>query len=238
MRPVETVMATLRSKAKEGTRKLFSRHGMPYERILGVNVADLKPIAKSIKGQQSLAMELYETGVMEAMYLAGMVADGAKMTREELNRWAQGAAEMQMIAEYTVPWVTVENAHARELAIEWMKSPKERVAAAGWSTYCGLLSLRPDDALDLKEVKSLLDKVVKQIHGAPNRVRYTMNTFVICTAMYVMPLASEARAAAKKIGVVKVEMGETECKVPLATAYIEKVEAAGKLGKKRKTIRC
>jgi len=26
--------------------------------------------------------------------------------------------------------------------------------------------------------------------------------------------------------------------VPLATAYIEKIEAAGRVGKKRKTIRC
>jgi hypothetical protein len=33
-------------------------------------------------------------------------------------------------------------------------------------------------------------------------------------------------------------MGDTACEVPLAIAYIEKAEAAGKLGKKRKTIRC
>ena len=160
------------------------------------------------------------------------------MTREQLNHWALGAAELQMIAEYIVPWVTVENAHARDLAMEWMGSKKELVASAGWSTYSGLLSLRPDDALDLKEVKSLLDKVVKQIHTAPNRVRYTMNTFVICAGSYVIPLGKETRAAANKIGVVTVDMGETACEVPSALAYIGKVEAAGKLGKKKKTIRC
>jgi hypothetical protein len=33
-------------------------------------------------------------------------------------------------------------------------------------------------------------------------------------------------------------MGETACAVPLATAYIEKMEKAGKLGVKKKTIRC
>jgi hypothetical protein len=33
-------------------------------------------------------------------------------------------------------------------------------------------------------------------------------------------------------------MGETACKIPLATEYIEKVEAAVRTGQKRKTIRC
>ena len=66
-------------------------------------------------------MELYRTGIMDAMYLAGMVADGAKMTREQLNEWAEGAEGLQMIAEYTVPWVTVENANARALAMKWIE---------------------------------------------------------------------------------------------------------------------
>ncbi len=139
-----SILADLKSKGKEKTRELFSRHGMPLDRIIGVNISDLKLIAKSIKGQQELAYELYSTGMMEAMYLAGMVANGSKMTRKLLNEWVEGAADMQMIAEYTVPWVTVENEHGRELAKEWMGSKKERVAAAGWCTYSGLVSLKPD----------------------------------------------------------------------------------------------
>ncbi len=49
------------------------------------------------------------------MYLAGLVADGSQMTKKQLNAWAESAAGMQMIAEYTVPWVAVENADGREL---------------------------------------------------------------------------------------------------------------------------
>jgi hypothetical protein len=33
-------------------------------------------------------------------------------------------------------------------------------------------------------------------------------------------------------------MGETACKVPDALAYIEKIESMGRIGKKRKTMRC
>jgi len=52
--------------------------------------------------------------------------------------------------------------------------------------------------------------------------------------------ACDALAATvrREIGTVSVDMGDTACNVPLATAYIEKIEAAGRVGKKRKTIRC
>jgi hypothetical protein len=231
-------MAELKGKGTAQNRKIYARHGLVAERVYGVSVAEMKLIAKTIKKQQALAMELYATGIMDAMYLAGMVADGALMSRAELNAWAEGAAGMQMIAEYTVPWVTVDHAAGRELALEWMRSKQDHIAAAGWSTYSGLVALCDDSALDLKEVDGLLAAAVKGIPGAQNRERYCMNTFVICVGSYVAPLYKQAVAAARQIGAVDVEMGQTACKVPLATAYIDKVEAAGRLGRKRKTIRC
>jgi hypothetical protein len=211
---------------------------MEAERCFGVSVADLKLIAKTIKGQQALAMELYRTGKMEAMYLAGMVASGAKMTDAQLEAWAEGTHGMQMIAEYTVPWVTVEHPRGRELALQWMASKKEHVAAAGWCTYSGLVTTMPDEKLELAQIEGLLGDLVQRIHKAQNRERHTMNNFVIAVGSYVAPLSKQAKAAARQIGVVTVDMGDTACQVPLATAYIEKAEAAGKAGKKRKTIRC
>jgi hypothetical protein len=92
--------------------------------------------------------------------------------------------------------------------------------------------------LDLAEIEKLLATVVKEIGGAQNRVRYNMNAFVIAVGAYVKPLLKQAKAAAKQIGDVSVDMGETSCKVPLATAYIAKMEAASRVGKKRKTVRC
>jgi len=233
-----SILANLKSKGKENTRKIYARHGMAADRVYGVSVADLKLIAKTIKRQQALALELYDSGIMDAMYLAGMVADGAQMTRDQLNGWAEGAAHMQMIAEYTVPWVTVDNPHARDLALQWIKSPKEHIASAGWSTLAGLVALKPDAVLDLKEIESMLNTAVKGIPTAQNRVRYTMNSFIIAVGTYVQPLLKQAKAAAQKVGVVQVDMGETDCKVPLAKAYIEKAESLGRTGQKRKTIRC
>jgi 3-methyladenine DNA glycosylase AlkD len=238
MPTVASLMAELKKKGKESTRKIYARHGMATDKMFGVSVADLKVVARTIKGQQALACELYDTGYLDAMYLAGIVADGSKMTVKELNAWAEGAANLQMIAEYTVPWVTVEHPQGRDLAMQWIKSKKEHVACTGWCTYSGLLATKADEALDLPEIEGLLGTVVKGIHSAPNRVRYTMNGFVIAVGGYVKPLSKQAKASARQIGTVSVDVGDTACNVPLATAYIEKMEAAGRAGKKRKTIRC
>jgi 3-methyladenine DNA glycosylase AlkD len=84
-----SVMAELKKKGSEKTRETYARHGMATERMYGVSMADLKVIAKTIKGQQALACELYETGNLDAMYLAGLVADGSQMNKKQLNGWAE-----------------------------------------------------------------------------------------------------------------------------------------------------
>jgi 3-methyladenine DNA glycosylase AlkD len=232
-----SVIAELKKRGKEQTRATYVRHGAPPERVLGVSAADAKVIAKWIRGKQALAYELYDTGIQDAMYLAGLVADGSEMTSKQLQDWAEAARGLSMISEHTVPWVTVENAHARELAIQWIQSEKEHLASCGWNTYAGLVAVTPDDSLYLKEIERLLGTITKDIAAAPNRVRYTMNGFVISVGSYVKPLLKQAKAAAKEIGTVYVDVGDTACKVPLATAYIEKVEAASRVGQKRKTVR-
>jgi len=237
MPTVASVIADLKKKGSEKMRQTYARHGMPADRAFGVSMAELKAIAKTIKGQQELACQLYETGNIDAMYLAGLIANGARMSKKQLDDWAQRAADIQMISEYTVPWVAVESRHARDLAIKWMRSKKEHVAASGWCTYSGFVSVTPDTSLDFEEVDKLLGTVVKEIDSAQNRVRYTMNGFVIAVGSYVKPLSNQAKAAAKKIGIVSVNMGDTACKVPLASEYIAKTEAAGRIGQKRKTIR-
>ncbi|NNE65246.1 MAG: DNA alkylation repair protein [Pyrinomonadaceae bacterium] len=237
MKQVSQVISALKEKGNPARIKTFEKHGAPADKLFGVSVADMKVIAKKIKGEQELALELYETGNCDAMYLAGMVADGAQMTKKQLDSWARKAS-WEMISEYTVPGVATENKkHTRDLALKWMKARKETVASAGWATYAGYLAVTSDEDLDFKEIRSLLKRVEKEIDEAPNRVKYTMNGFVIAVGSWVVPLMNAAKATAKKLGKVDVDMNGTSCKVPLATEYIEKVEKMGRAGKKRTTMK-
>lgn len=236
MNTLNQVMRELKKKGSERYRQVILKHGVP-DSSYGVSVADLKVIAKQIKGKQDLALELYASDQPDAMYLAGIVADGSQMTKPQLNAWAK-AASWYMISEYTVPGVAAEHPAARDLALKWIRSRTASIAAAGWNTYAGLLATQPDEELDHGEIKDLLDEVVDKIHTAPNRVRYTMNGFVIAVGAYIPDLLRQAKSAAKTIGKVSVDVGDTSCKVPLATDYIAKIEKMGRVGKKRKTVKC
>ncbi len=233
---LDEVMTELEAKGSEQTKKTFLRHGAK-EPFFGVKVGDLKVIQKRVKRDHALALALYDTGNSDAMYLAALISEPEKMTKAHLTRWVK-AAYWQMVSCYAVAWTAAESRFGRELALEWMDSKKEQIAAAGWSTYAGLLSIRPDEELDHDEIVGLLERIEAGIRTAPNRVKYVMNNFVICVGTYVPDLTVKAKATARAIGVVDVDMGDTDCRVPDAGAYIDKVIALGKQGKKRKTVMC
>jgi hypothetical protein len=207
------------------------------EPYYGVKVQDLKKIQKRVKKDYQLALDLYATGNSDAMYLAGLIADESKMTKKDLQTWVKGAY-WYMISDYTVPWVTAEGKFGWELGLEWIESKKELIASAGWATLSYYAAVHQDSDLEITAYEKLLSRVEKEIHKAPNRVRYSMNGFVIGVASSIKGLNKAAIQIGKKIGKVQVDMGGTACKVPLATEAIAKVAARGSIGKKRKTARC
>lgn len=233
---LEETMKALESKASATTKKTLMRHGAP-EPILGVRIGDMKPIVKQIKGDQELAMQLYDTGVSDAMYLAGLVADGSKMKRVQIERWVK-KAHWHMISGTTVPWVTAEHPEGFDIALKWIDSPKESIAESGWATLSNVVITMPDDKLPIKQLGTLLTRVVKTIHTSPNLVRYAMNNFIIACGTYVAPLADKAITAAQKIGRVEVDMGQTDCQVPDAESCIIKSRRGLPVAPKRKTTRC
>jgi hypothetical protein len=232
------VMSALAKLGSAQTKKTYLRHGCP-EPFFGVKVADLKALIRKFKinNDTALAKELYQTGNSDAMYLAGLICDGRQLTRRDLNDWAKKAT-WHLISAYTVPWVAVEQPEGWNAALEWIDSLDDKISLAGWSTLGGIVAVREDKALDLRAIDKLLNRVAKTIHQSPNHTRCAMNDFVIAIGCYVKPLAAKAQAAAAQIGEVKVDMGDTACKVPLASERIQKVIDSGRHGAKRKTIKC
>ena len=231
----EDIVAELEKLGTAQIKKSWMSHGA-QEPCLGVKVEDMKKIQKRVKMDYQVALDLYDTGIADAMYLAGLIADDAKMTEKDLQKWIEGA-NGEWVAEYMVPWVASASPHGREIALKWMESKDETVASAGWQTYSSLVAIKEDADLDLAEIKSLLERVAKSIHQQPNRVKSVMNGFVIAVACYVKPLHEFAVDTANGIGNVAVEMVGS-CKIPFAPDQIKKVVASRPIGKKRKSPKC
>ena len=233
---VETIMKELESKGNASIKKILVKHGI-LEPFFGVKVEDLKVIQKKIKKDYHLSKGLYATGNADAMYLAGLIADEQSMTRKDLAGWASHAHSTN-IYTYTVPWIAAESQHGMELALEWIKSKEEHIAVAGWSTLSNLVAIKADADLDIKSLKALLAEASNSIHKVEGKVALAMNSFVIAVGTHVVPLTEHAMGIAKKIGLVKVNMGDTACKVPDALTYINKAKDTGTTGKKKKMARC
>ena len=167
---LDEVMIELERLGNPGTKKVLMRHGMP-ESSFGVKVGDLKTLVKKIKVDHELALALYDTGNSDAMYLASLIADDERMTKRDLKRWADKAT-WNAISSYAVAWAAAESRYGWELGLEWIDAKKLSVVVSGWSTLAAWVSIRPDEELDLPQLKTLLARVRKQIDAAPDRVRH------------------------------------------------------------------
>ena len=230
------ILSELKEYGDEQTKNTYIKHGAK-EPLFGVKVQDLKKILKKTKKNHELSLELYATGNHDAMYLAALMADEKQITKEQLELWVS-QAYWSYLSEYAVPWVAAETEYGFELGLKWIQSDIETVASAGWGTLAYYAAVNDDEKLDTKAYLQLLDTVEKEIHDAQNRVRYTMNGFVIAVGTYFELLTEKSKEVAKRIGKVSVDVGGTACKVPLANDYIDKVIAKGRVGVKRKTARC
>ena len=230
------VLDELKKMGSPSIKKILMAHGAK-EPIYGVKIGDMKTLVKKIKKDHPLSIELYNSGVYDAMYMSALIADESKMTKKEIQSWAEKST-CYGISEYTVAWVAAESPFGWELGMEWIDSTKEHIASAGWNTLTGVMSLKKDEDLNIPQIKKLLSRVEKEIKKAPNRVRYTMNGFIIGVGSSIKELTKDATETAKRIGVVMVDMGGTACEVPSAVMYIKKIEERGSIGKKKKTVKC
>jgi 3-methyladenine DNA glycosylase AlkD len=230
------ILKELKPLGSEGYKRVLSNHGVK-EPFFGVKISELQKIRKRIKKDSQLALDLYDTGNYDAMYLAGLIADDAQMTKKDLRRWIANATHSPL-AGSTVPWVAAGSPHGWDLALEWIDSRKALTAEAGWATLRSIVSIKDDSELDLAKLKLLLARVRKSINQAQNNVRYQMNSYVIAAGSYVQSLTETAIQVGEKIGRVSVDMGNTSCEVPFAPDYIRKVQKRGTIGKKRKSAKC
>ena len=223
---LDEVLHALEKAGSEATRKTYLRHGA-REPLFGVKFADLKPLVKRIGADHELAVALWNTKNHDARVLALKIADPARVAPAELDRWARENT-MRMCGGY-VAMLAAESPHGAAKAREWAASSDATLRAAGW-TLAGMLASGDASTPDDWFVQRLA-QIEKSIHAAPNAEKEAMNMALITIGGRNEVLRKAALAAAKRIGTVEVDHGDTDCKTPAAGPYIEKMWAHAKTKK-------
>ncbi|MGE0552451.1 MAG: DNA alkylation repair protein [Gemmatimonadales bacterium] len=213
----ESVLAALEKHAKDGTARIYRRHGA-RDPVLGVSYAAMKTLLKRLGTDHDLARALWKTGVHEARVVATKVADPARLSRAEVERWLDGVSDY--IVADALSGLVARVPDGLAWASEWIESEAEFVSAAGWN----VLNVRAlEGGLSEAEAKRLLARIKKGIKRAPNRTRYAMNGALIGIGGAMPALSEQAVSVARAIGQVEVDHGETSCKTPDAESYIARM---------------
>jgi 3-methyladenine DNA glycosylase AlkD len=210
-------MAALEQAGSAQTKKTYLRHGAP-EPVFGVSFATLGSLVKRIKVDHELAFALWETGNFDARNLAFKVVDPQQMTPADLERWAK-ATTARMCHGY-IAYLAAEGPHGEAIVKIWLDSADEGLRCAGW-LLAGALAMLNETMPDTW-FGERLKRIEKAIHSAPNEEREAMNRAVISIGCRNDVLRKAAIAAAKKIGAIDIDYGDTSCKTPDAVAHIDK----------------
>lgn len=222
-----TLTETMRELEKAGsaqTRKTYLRHGAA-EPLFGVSFATLKALHKRIGVDHELAVALWDTGNLDARNLAVKIIDPAKVKSAELDRWVREWSAPRMCAGY-VAMLAAERGDGKTKAAEWLAAKDEPARAAGWTVVAQLA--QRDEGIPDSWFEKHLVQIERTLHSAPNREREHMNQAVIAIGGRSAGLRKAALAAVRRIGVVELDHGDTDCKTPDATEYIEKSWALAK----------
>ena len=233
---LKTALKQLEAAGSEPTRKTYARHGVTGP-MFGVSFATLGKLKKTIKTDHALARQLWGTGNHDARILATMIADPSIMTEAELETWVGDLDNYPITDAFSK--MAAQSPFARKKMQQWTRKPDEWMSTAGWDLL-GLLAMdktQPDDLLD-----SYIKRIEAEIHDAPNRTRHAMNGALIGIGTRGGSLTQKAVAAAKRIGTVQVDHGDTDCHTPDAATYISKVlqhreGKSGKTGGAKKTAK-
>jgi 3-methyladenine DNA glycosylase AlkD len=214
---------TMRELEKAGsaqTRKTYARHGA-LEPMFGVSFATLKTMVKRIGVDHDLALELWDTGNHDARTLAIKIADPARMKASDLDRWASGN-RLGMCGGY-VAMLAAESPHGPAKARQWLSGSDVARRTVAW-LLAGHLAQTDAGASDAWFAE-LIERIESTISDQPDAERAAMNQALIQIGGRSPALRKAATAAAKRIGKVEVDHGDTACKTPDAATYIEKMWA-------------
>jgi 3-methyladenine DNA glycosylase AlkD len=219
------VMKSLSELGNDKIKKRYMRLEA-REPLFGVTISAMKPLAKKLMHDNALAKELYNSGNYDAMYLAGMIVDPKILTEDDFEDW-MSKVYFPMVGDFIVSIVLAESDLASKVAMKWIESRDTLKVSAGYNTYAWVLGYKSDNEINFDEINGLLDRVKTDINNSGEIVQDAISNFLTAVGISYKPLYEKALNIAKEI---------TESNN--AAEQIENAISKGRLGFKRKNVRC
>ncbi|MFW0791736.1 DNA alkylation repair protein [Gordonia sp. CPCC 205333] len=208
---VGELLTELASLHDPKVRAINERHGDDH----GVNLTQLRAVAKRLKTQQDLAVSLWATGDSAARLLALLICRPKAFTRGDLDAMLRDA-RVPKVHDWLVNYVVKKNPHADELRELWFADADPVVASAGWALTIERVAKRPE-GLDLAV---LLDVIAAQMKDAPDRSQWAMNHCLAQIGISHPKYRTRAVEIGERLEVLKDYPTPRDCTSPYAPTWI------------------
>lgn len=150
---VDEVLAWLQRTGTKKTRDGMARYGIPSDGAFGVPVGALRKYAKGIGMNHALAEALWDTGRYEARMLTAFLAEPARVTPAEMDRWCRDF-DSWAICDTLCFHLFDRTPHAWSKVPRWAKKREEFQKRAAFALLASLAG-HDRDATDETFLRSL-----------------------------------------------------------------------------------
>ncbi|MET0596128.1 MAG: DNA alkylation repair protein [Polyangiaceae bacterium] len=207
---LKTVMRELAALEDSKMRAANERNGDDH----GVNLTHLRDLAKRLKTQHELALELWATGNTAARLLATLVCKPKAIAAAELDSMVRDIRAPKLLDWFIVN-VVKPGRHTEELRVRW-KDGKDLVGRAGWSLITTRV-LKSAEGLDLG---ALLDQIEKELKKAPPNKQWAMNHCLAEIGIHHREHRARAIAIGERLAVFIDYPASPGCTPPYVPAWI------------------
>lgn len=212
---VKEILAQLESLGDEARRRHNVKAGAPDNQF-GVKLGDVRAVAKKIKADHELALQLWDTGNLEAQLVAALLIKPKSLSAEKLDAMTRSTACPQ-VADWLNAYVVAKHPEQDALREKWMKDKDRWAARAGWNLTAGRVSKNPD-GLDLN---ALLNRIEKELPKAKPEVQWTMNNTLAAIGIHHAGHRRRAVTIGEKIGLYRDWPVSKGCTPPYVPVWVE-----------------
>lgn len=214
---LKDILEQLQSLTDEKTRSHNIRNGVG-ENQYGVKLGDLRKVAKRIKSDHNLAMELWKTENFDARMLALLIIKPNELTSKELDQMVR-SVNYERVADWLNSYVVKLHKENEVLRQKWMADNNPMAARAGWNLTTQRVAKNPE----ILDIPALLDRIENEMGSVAPETQWTMNFCLAAIGINHPDQRQRAIDIGEKLGVYRDYPVSKGCTSPFAPIWIKEM---------------
>jgi len=214
---LEEALEQLKNLGDEKRRKHNKKNGAGDNQF-GVPMGEIRKLAKKIKKDHKLAMELWDTGIIDAQLLAILILKPKELSAEKVDSMVRQGSFGQ-VADWLGSYVLKDHPDKEMLRQKWLVDEDPWAARHGWGLTSERISKNPD-GLDLP---AILERIEGEMGEAASAVQWTMNSCLAGIGINFPDKRDRAINIGETLGVFRDYPVPKGCTSPFAPIWIEEM---------------